>query len=252
MNQFKLLFTTILFFTSTFCFAQQNLDVLIKEAAAKEKLFLEEAALTLYQQLLAKNPKQLIALQRASLLCSNIGIRQSGKTKATYFAAGKTYADKALELQPNDCECLYVKAVSLGRNTLIGSTKDKVANSRALKGIADKIVTLYPNYSYGWNLLGRYHMEVSQLGILERTAAEKVLGGLPKGDLQTAINCFEKCKALDPGFLTNLLDLGIAYNKQGNNSKSKVAVQAAIAAKPRYLLESTEKLTTAKKLLASL
>jgi tetratricopeptide (TPR) repeat protein len=212
------------------CLAQNAADALLKAAEQKEKLLLEDEALLIYQSILKADNNNWKTLCAASFLCSRCGNRKKGNDQKVLFTFAKTLAEKAYQLNSKEAECSFVMGVAMGRMALVSSIKNKVAASRAIKFYADKAVALNPNHAYALHLLGRYNLEVSRLSSVEILACNQLLGGLPPGDVKSAIRCFEKCRSIDKNYITNLLDLAYAYEKNKEVAKAKTTIAELLAA----------------------
>ncbi|MEI8074859.1 MAG: tetratricopeptide repeat protein [Bacteroidota bacterium] len=55
---------------------------------------------------------------------------------------------------------------------------------------------------------------------IKKMAVKLFYGGLPNGDLDSAISYFEKCRVLDPYFAINYLDLAKAYRDNHRPSQA--------------------------------
>ena len=211
--------------------------ILLSEALTKEKNLEEEPALLIYNKLLSQNTSDVKLLCATSFLYSRVGNRKKNDVKKKYFLAAKINAEIAYKLQPTSAEVNYVLGLAYGRMAEIGTIKEKISYSKLIKKHADFAIKYNPNYAYGWHLLGKYNWELSKIGTLQMAAVNALYGGLPPGDLTTAISCFEKCKALDAGFLTNLVDLQKAYLANGQKEKAAFLQPTIKNAKPRFVAE---------------
>jgi tetratricopeptide (TPR) repeat protein len=215
----------ICFLLSLFCLnisIAQTGSELVKRAAAEELKRNEAQALEFYKQALLKEKTNIPALIGGSLMCSRIGNRLSkGDAQIAMFNTGKLFAQEAVKLAPKNAEAAYVMAVALGRIALVSGSKEKVAASRDIKRYAAIATTLNPNFYGGWHVLGKYNHGISNLNFAEKAAANVLFGGLPSGDIDEAIKCFEKCRSLEPTYVLNILDLAKSYLQKGNKAKGK-------------------------------
>jgi len=232
--------------------AAQTAADLVRQADQLEKDRKEEAALAKYKEALKLEPTNLEALCGASFMCSRVGNREANKSmKEAYFKTAKIYAEGALKKNAANAEANYVMAVAMGRMALISGSKDKVAASRDIYKYAQKAVQIDPRYALAWHVLGKYNFEVSNLNFAEKGAANMLFGGLPSGDIKTAIACYEKCKSLDPGFILNLLDLAKAYKQNDQKDKAKAVLQQGINT-PVRTQDDPANIAECKKMLSSL
>jgi tetratricopeptide (TPR) repeat protein len=222
----------------------------VKQAEAKFAARDEPKALDLFKNALIKDQNNVKALCGACEMCCKIGNRTiKSDDKKALFNTAKQFATKALQLEPNNAECNYMMALAMGRMALISGSKDKVAASRDIKKYADKAVALNPNYALAWHVIGKYNFEVSHLNFAEKGAANMLFGGLPAGDLKTAIACYEKCKTLDKGYNLNLLELAKCYIENKQTAAAKVVLTEIAALPLRYFDDTNYKAQAAALLL---
>lgn len=204
----------------TFNINAQTAAELVKQGNTALNNKNEKSALQFYKKAIKADNKNDDAYAGASLMYSRIGNRQSGKeTKKSYFKAAKVHALVAVKQNPKSSFNNYTVAVAMGRMALISGSKEKVAASRDIKKYAEKATRLNPKNAPAWNVLGKWHYAVSNLNFAEKAAANMIFGGLPKGDIQTAIKYFEKSRSIDPSYVLNYLDLAKSYAQVGNNTK---------------------------------
>ena len=125
-------------------------------------------------------------------------------------------------------------AVAMGRMALISGSKEKVAASRDIKKYVDQAIKLDAGNEQAWNVLGKWHFAVSNLNFAEKSAANMIFGGLPDGDIETAIQCFEKSQKLNPNYVLNYLDLAKAYNQIGQKEKAKNMITTGLKQPNHY------------------
>lgn len=224
---------TLLLFSALLCFAAninaQSAAQLVQKGDAALKAKNEKLALQYYKKAIKTDKSNDAAYAGASLMYSRIGNRQSSKaTQKTFFKAAKTHALVALNLDGKNSFNNYVMAVAMGRMALISGSKEKVAASRDIKKYAEKATQLDAKNAAAWNVLGKWHYAVSNLNFAEKAAANMLFGGLPDGDINSAIKYFEKSRALQPNYVLNYLDLGKSYMQINKNAKAKSILQKGI------------------------
>jgi tetratricopeptide (TPR) repeat protein len=199
----------------------QDPAVLLREAAGLESEFKENEAFLKYAEILKLQPTSLFALCKCSDLCCRIGSRQSDKAKKIdYFKAGRTYAETAYRLNPNNCDANVAMAFSMARMAIIEGGKEKVIAANAIKQYAEKAIQCDPYNFKAYHILGRWHYEISGMNGVEKTLAKWFCGPLPEASLGKSIQFFEKSKSLDPAFIPNYLELARAYNREGQKGKA--------------------------------
>src|SRR5687767_13150160 len=113
----KNLFTLILLAFSFACFSQ-DVNLLMKEAQNLEKSLKEDQALDKYKQILAASPTNIPALLKTAEITGAIGSRQKEKkARKPYYETAKSYAAKALALNPKSADVNYVMSIISGKMT---------------------------------------------------------------------------------------------------------------------------------------
>lgn len=208
----------------------QDVNALLKEAHQYEAAFKQKEALQKYLEVLKVQPQHLTALCKASELYNALGKRQPSKeSQKEYYRTAKTYARKALQINPNSVDANFVMALAMGRIALIESGQEKINAVKDIKTYAEKTIQLDPNNFKGYHVLGKWYYEVSNLNALEKWLVKMRYGALPKATLEDAIRCFEKSKQLNPGFALNYLELARSF--QRNDEEQKAIQQLEIMMK---------------------
>ena len=230
----------------------QDISTLTKEAEKLESSFREYDALQKYKEILRHQPTNLIALCRASDLCSRIGHREQDKAKkADYYKAAKTYAEVALKVNAQSPEANFVMAVAMGRMAMIANGKDKVQYVNEIKRYAENALKYDPNSFKAYHVLGKWNYEVSNLSAVERGLAKLLFGGIPRATLQDAIRYYEKSKSLEANFALNYLELAKAYHRNKQDDKAKELLKK-LESLPNKIEDDTRIKKEAKDLLKQL
>lgn len=221
---------SLLIFCSGYTLCGQDIPDMIRDAEKLEKNLQEISALAKYKEVLRVQPINIIALTKASELCSRIGARnKADKNKMRdYFTAAKTYAELALRVAPQNSEANFVMAMVMGRQAMSGSTKEKIRAVKDIKKYADLSLQYNPNNFKAWHVVGKWYFELSNLNGFERTAAKLLYGGVPKGSYKDAINAYEKARSLEPTFMLNYLELAKAYRKNSEDVKAVPILQTML------------------------
>jgi tetratricopeptide (TPR) repeat protein len=220
MEKRNKLIIAFLLFTGVFANAQ-DVNVVLKEASNLEKQLKEPEALEKYKQAAALDPKNISTLVKCTELNCSIGARQTDvASKTTYYNTAKSYATNALALDSNNSDANYAMALVAAKMTEIAPEKKQVTEFvRQSKMYGDKALAMNPNSAKANYLEGKWHYEMVTLSWVKRTAVKALYGGLPKGNIDSAIFYMEKCRKLDQYFAPNYLDLAKAYqyNHQPTN-----------------------------------
>jgi hypothetical protein len=194
---------------------------LMLQAEELEIALNEVGAFETYKQVYKLNAHNYKALWKLSELCSRIGNRQPGtQQKRNYFLAGKTYADRAIKELPSGADGYYALSVAMGRMALDGSGREKINAVKAIRSNAEKAIRLNPNHGRAWHVMGKWHYEVSNLNIFEKTGVKLIYGGLPPASIKESISAYEKAKLYEQAFALNVLELAKAYKQDDQKTKA--------------------------------
>jgi tetratricopeptide (TPR) repeat protein len=201
--------------------AQASDRDLVALAERQEAQLNETAAFETFRQALRINPNNYQALWKSSELCSRIGKRQPKKEhQQEWYRAGRAYSQKAIQLNPSGADGYYTMAVATGRLAMSQSGREKVNSVKEIRSNVERALSLNPNHARAWHVLGKWHYEVSNLGMFEKAALRIVYGGLPSASLKESIRCYERARAIEPEFALNFLELAKAYHQNDQNEKA--------------------------------
>jgi len=231
----------------------QDLTLLAKEAENFERQLKEPEALAKYKQMLIQEPSNIKYLVKATELEIAIGSREKdANNKRLYYESALSYAERALNTDANSADAHYAMASASGKMTDLDIENKKiVAYVKAVKDHADKAVSLQPNHARANYTLGKWHYEMVTLSGIKKAAVKLFYGGLPNGDLDKAILYMEKCRTLEPYFVTNQLDLAKAYKENRQPAKAIEILERLVKMPNRSFNDIALKAEGAK-LLASL
>lgn len=243
----RLLFSLWLVFP-LFCFAQ-DVETVMKEARADEAAMKESEAFVKYGQAVKLQPSRLEALCRASELACRIGARQPDMDhKRDYYTAAKTFADAAMRLAPNSSDANFVMAFSVGRQSQLGGTRNRVAMGRLVYQYSSAALKIDPNNFKALHVIARWHFEVSNLNLAERSLAKILYGGLPPASLDESIRDYEKSMALQSNFLLNYLELARALHRKGDDAKARALLNRMLLM-PNSIYDDTRIKASARQFL---
>lgn len=217
----KYFFTAVVLLFSLSTYAQ-DINILLKEADNFEKQLKETEALDKYKQILVLQPSHLKALVKAAELNANMGGRQrDDNAKRLYYETALAFAQRAFQSDSNQADASYAMAMASGKMTDVENENKKIVlYVKEVKRYADKALQLNANHARANYTLGKWHYEMTHLSGIKKAAVRLFYGGLPEGNLDQAILYLEKCKTLDPYFVTNYLDLGKAYKDSRQPTKA--------------------------------
>jgi tetratricopeptide (TPR) repeat protein len=214
----------VLFFLLVACISvhAQDVNVLLKEASNFEKQLKETEALEKYTDVLKVDDKNIPALVKCTELNVRMGARQTDKNaKANYYHLGEAYARKGWTVDSNNADVDYAMAlVSAKLTETADENKEIVGYVRQTKLYVDRALAINPNHGMANYTLGKWHFEMVNLSWVKKAAVKALYGGLPKGDIDSAIFHMEKCRSIDQYFVLNYLDLAKAYDFNSQPAKA--------------------------------
>ena len=139
------------------------------------------------------------------------------------------YAQRAVALAPNDPEAQLAVAISCGKLLPLQGSKEQFANSRVIKAAADRVIALDPGNDLGWQVLGRWYFNVSDVSTVKRALAQVVYGKLPVAKYEDAAGCFEKAIELNPNRLMHYIELGRTYAAMDRDADARKFINKGLA-----------------------
>jgi len=171
--------------------ALEQVDELRSEGAFRD-------ALTQLSELRNQHGDQPAILWRMAFVRVDIG-----KTADTKGAAQQHYrealdlAEGALTVDESNAHAHLARAVAEGRLALDAGRQERIERSRAVKRHADRAIELDSTLAGAFHVRGRWHREVADLNLLERTVVRTVYGGLPDASFEEAVQNFRKAIDLE-------------------------------------------------------
>jgi tetratricopeptide (TPR) repeat protein len=233
--------------------AVQISDSLAERADSLFHHFEDEQALDLYNRIIEIDPDYYPAWWRSSLLYARIGRQfKDENKKEQYYQLALKRAEQALKLRPDEAASHFVMGVAMGRKALIAGPRDRVAASREIKTHAEKALEADSSHAGAHHLLGRWHLEVTDLNMAERMAANWLFGGLPEGaSMDKAVKHLRRATQKNPDFVIYWYDLGRAYHRMEKREKAIQVLSKALEITPKFPSEERDK-EEARKLYRSL
>lgn len=231
----------------------QEINILLKEADNLEKQLKEPEALEKYKQVLLQNPTHLKSLVKLAELNVALGNRQTDKnSKRLYYETALSFANRAFQADSNQADAAYALAMVAGKMTDVETENKKiVAYVKDVKLYADRALSINPNHAKANYTLGKWHYEMANLSGIKKVAVKLFYGGLPEGSLDDAIKYMEKCKSLEPYFVSNYLDLAKAY-KDNRRPAEAMEVLNRLVKLPTRTTDDIAYKAEGSKLLASM
>ncbi|KAG1938420.1 regulator of microtubule dynamics protein 3 [Pimephales promelas] len=184
--------------------------------------------LTENRPLYADNVEFMWRLARAySDMCETTGNREE---KRNYAEQGHYEAEAALMRNGLSADCHKWFAVLARLSSQYESIHGKLKSGHVLKEHLDRALALRDDDPTCFYLLGRWCLEVSSLGWLERKAAATLYKTPPTSSLNEALENFLKAEELNPGFSKTVrLYIAKCHKELGNVSEARNWVQLSLS-----------------------
>lgn len=190
-------------------------------------------ARTAYLEAVKAAPGSALALTRLARAESELGETQKGDAQRLTWAEAVKHAREAVRLAPDSAfthECL---AVAIGRQALREGPRTRLALSREIKAEAEKAIALNPASAKAWHVLAVWNMRVAGLNMIERMAANAVLGGVPKGaSHENALDAFQKAIELEPAFIHHRVELARLLKELKRPADARRELETALVLPP--------------------
>jgi tetratricopeptide (TPR) repeat protein len=209
----------------------QSTSHLVASGDSAYAKFESERALREYEAAVADDPRDHVALWKASRSAVDLGETTTDDARKTeMFKKGETFARRAIEVNPQDADGHFCLARALGRRALSVGVRDRIKFGTEVRKEALAALTIDPTHPGALHVMGVWNAEVMRLNGIQRFFAEKVLGGRVLGEAKwkDAVSYMERAVAADPQRLTHHLDLARIYADVGQTSKAREQYQIVL------------------------
>lgn len=142
---------------------------------------------------------------------------------------GREYARRAVKLAPNESEAHLSIAICDAKMVPMLGNKQKLEASRNMKTEVEKAIALDPGKDLAWHILGCWHQRLADVGLLTRTMAKLVYGGVPAATNDEALRCFQTAIKLNPDRLIHYIELGRTYAQMGQAEDARRFIKKGLS-----------------------
>lgn len=216
---------------------------LVDAALAAEARRDPRGALELFLQADLAQPNDARILQKIAQQYSDLVVDQpTTDQKKQYAETALGYARRAVALEPTNPVNVLSLAVCHGTLAVYSDPRAKIQYSRLVRAEAEEALRLDPNYAWAHHVLGRWHYELSTLGVTSRFLVRLFYGGLPDAALDRSLHHLRLAAALEPGELNHWLELGFACAAAGEFAAARREWERGLAMPPQRKQDEAAKL----------
>ena len=171
------------------------------------------------EELDPNNTRLLVHIAREYRHLMSDATKREEKLRLGNMALG--YSQRAVALAPNDPEAQLSLAISLGKLLPLQGNKEQFANSPRIKAAAEKVIALDPGNDLAWQIVGRWYLNLADVGTVKRALAQVAYGKLPAAKYEDAERCFLKAIELNPNRLMHYIELGRTYAQMDRDADAR-------------------------------
>lgn len=218
------------------------LEAVLGEARAAEARFEVGRALELYLEADRLRPDDPVILQKIAQQLSDLSLEvATAAQKKAQAEKALAYAKRAVELAPDHAVNVLSLAICYGKMAVFSDTRTKLEYSRLVRQEAERALALDPDYDWAHHVLGRWHLEVAELGAATRFFVRVVYGGLPEASRVEAIRFLERAAELAPDRVPHQVELGFAYKAAGRVDEARRRFERALGLPSSELYDEAAK-----------
>jgi tetratricopeptide (TPR) repeat protein len=186
------------------------------------------SALGHYEAAVQADPRDYVALTRASVAAVDVGEAATGARQSELYQKGEDYAKRAIAVNPNDAEGHFTLARALGRRAQAMGSRDRVKFAGEVRTHAMEALKHEPQHAGALHIMGMWHAEVMRLSGVRRFAAKTFLGGkvFDSANWDDAQRYLEQAVAAEPTRLIHRIDLAEVLLDRGDKPRARQQIDA--------------------------
>ena len=207
-----------------------SVDMLVAKGLSLEQQLDPRAALEVFREAAEARPEDAFIQQKIAQQLSDASFLEPDiLVRHRLISEALQYAQRAVELDPNSAVARLSLSVLYGKLSVESGVRTKIKYARLIRQNAETALELEPDYAWACHVLGRWHVEISQLGMTRRAIINLVFGGLPEASLAEGIRMLEEAVRLDGDDVGHRVELGFAYQLAERNEQARFCWEQALA-----------------------
>ena len=185
-------------------------------------------ALAHYEAAVQADPRDYLALTRASVSAVDVGEATQGAQQTELYRKGEDYAKRAIAVKTNDGEGHFALARALGRRAQALGSRDRVKFAGEVRGHAMEALKYEPQHAGALHIMGMWNAEVMRLSGVSRFMAKNFLGGkvFDSANWDDAQRYLEQAVAAEPNRLIHRIDLAEVLLDRGDKTRARQQIDA--------------------------
>jgi tetratricopeptide (TPR) repeat protein len=165
------------------------------------------------------------------------------------YRSAEDYARKAVKADPNNTWGHFYVAASLGKIAAHSSASKQIDLADEIRSAVEKSIACDPQNGFAYHVYGMWHRRMAEVGKASRFLASAFLGrSVPKGNLITSVEYFQKAIGLNPTVISHYLELGKTYVAMGKWDLARATLKSSLVQPVQFSDDPTNK-QEAEKLL---
>lgn len=209
---------------------EASVDGLVAKGLGLERQLDPRAALEVFRAAAKGRPDDAFIQQKIAQQLSDAAFLEPDprvRDRLTHEAL--QHAQQAVALDPNSAVARLSLSVLYGKLSVESDVRTKIKYARLIREHAEAALELKPDYAWAWHVLGRWHVELSQLGLARRAIVNLIFGGLPAASLEEGIRMLEQAVRLENGAVGHRVELGFAYHLAERPDRARLCWEEALA-----------------------
>lgn len=204
-------------------------DQLIKNGLEAEQNMQPMVALEFFSAAAKLRPEDAFIQQKIAQQLSDAAfVEKDPDNRMKLAKEAMPYARRAVELDPQSAVARLSIAVLYGKFAVEGDVRARLDYARRIHENTEQALSIDPQYAWGYHVLGKWHIELSQLGMAKRAIVSLFFGGLPKATVHQGVESLEKAVQLEPEALSHWVELGFAYQQAQRSEDALGAWEKAL------------------------
>ncbi len=212
-----------------------ELSQLLQQFDALYAAFKPKEALKPVLRALELEPNNIEALSKAARVYLDLGdnIPETEpdwqEKRSQQYRAAEEYARKAVKADPNSTWSHFYVAASLGKIAGLSPVGKQIDLAEDIRSEVEKSIACDPQNGFAYHVYGMWHRRMAEVGKGKRVLASLFLGrSVPKGDLNSSVEYFQKAIGLNPTVVSHHLELGKTYIALGKWELARASLKSSL------------------------